>query len=174
MWSSFLRSLLILWFSCFLYACGYTLAGKPTLLNPEWKTIYIPPWKNYTGEKAVGELLAQELRKKIAQDGFLIPVFSPDSADLILQGEVLKVYFEPVAYATFGQTKTRNIQFEGKFALIEIRTAKKIYENPKITRYETYRVKEDASNLLNPGKDEALRLLVKDLSELIMQELFNR
>jgi hypothetical protein len=163
-----------LWFSCFLYACGYTLAGKPTLLNPEWKTIYIPPWKNYTGEKAVGELLALELRKKIAQDGFLVPVFSPESADLILQGEVLKVYFEPVAYATFGQTKTRNIQFEGKFALIEKRTAKKIYENPKITRYETYRVAEVASNLLNPGKDEALRLLVKDLSELIMQELFNR
>jgi hypothetical protein len=163
-----------LWFSCFLYACGYTLAGKPTLLNPEWKTIYIPPWKNYTVEKAVGELLAQELRKKIAQDGFLVPVFSPYSADLILQGEVLKLYFEPVAYATFGQTKTRNIQFEGKFALIERRTAKKIYENPKITRYETYRVAEVASNLLNPGKDEALRLLVKDLSELIMQELFNR
>jgi len=174
MWSSFLRNLLILWFSGFLYACGYTPAGKPTLLNPEWKYIYIPPWKNYTGEKALGELLAFELRKKIAQDGFLVPVYSPDSADLILQGEVLKVYFEPVAYATFLQTKTRNIQFEGKFVLIEKRTGKKIYENPKITRYESYRVAEVTSNLLNPGKDEALRLLVKDLSELIMQELFNR
>jgi len=174
MWSSFLRSLSILWFSCFLYACGYTLAGKPTLFNPEWKTIYIPPWKNYTGEKAVGELLAFELRKKIAQDGFLMPTYSSESADLILQGEVLKVYVEPVAYATFLQTKTRNVQFEGKYALIERKTGKKIYENPKITRYETYRVAEVTSNLLNPGKDEALRLLVKDLSELIMQELFNR
>ncbi len=174
MWSSFLRSLSILLFSCFFYACGYNLAGKPTLLNSEWKTIYIPPWKNYTGEKAVGELLALELRKKIAQDGFLVPVYSPDSADLTLQGEVLKVYVEPVAYAAFLQTKTRKVQFEGKYALIERKTGKKIYENPRITRYETYRVAEVTSNLLNPGKDEALRLLVKDLSELIMQELFNR
>jgi len=170
----FLRNLSILWFSFFLLACGYTPAGNPLILSPEWKTIYIPPWKNYTGEKAIGELLAIELRKKIAQDGFLTPVYSADSADLILQGEVLRVYIEPVAYATFLQTKTRNIQFEGRYALIDRKSGKKMYENPKITRFESYRVVDVSSNLLNPGKDEAVRLLVKDLVELIMQELFHR
>ncbi len=168
----FLKSLLILWFSFFVFACGYTPVGRPTFLQPEWKTIYIPPWKNFTGESALGELLAKELRLRIAQEGYLTPVFSEEEADLILWGEILKVYFEPLAYDVFLVTKTRSVQFEGKYFLLEKKTGKKLYENPKISKSDTYRVREESSTLLNPGKKEVLNQLVKDLGELIIQEIF--
>lgn len=167
-----LRNLLILLFlSISLWGCGYTLQERPTYFKLHWKTIYIPPFKNYTQEPEMGELLAYELRHRFSQGKLLIPVYSEDESDLILKGEITKVYVEPISYEVFLQTKERKILFEGRFQLIERITQEKIYENKKFSRFETYRVSEALTGLLDPGKKEALRKLSQDLSELIFHEI---
>ncbi|BAU23910.1 hypothetical protein THC_1545 [Caldimicrobium thiodismutans] len=155
-----------------LWACGYTLQERPSYFKSHWKTIYIPPFKNYTQESEMGELLAYELRHRFSQGRLLIPVYREEEADLIFKGEITRVYVEPVSYEVFLQTKERKILFEGKFQLIERITQEKIYENRKFNRFETYRVSEALTGLLDPGKKEALKKLSKDISELIFQEIF--
>lgn len=175
MWSSFQRNWLILWwFSVLLVSCGYNFQLRPSYFKIEWKTIYIPPWKNFTSETFLGELLAYELRHKFAQGRLLIPVFEESQADLILKGEVVRVYLEPLAYETFVQTKERKISFKGKYQLIDRRENKVIVENLDLNRYEIYRIPLEGTTVLDPGREEALRLLVKDLSEIIFHEIIFR
>lgn len=172
MWFLFRKSWLTLWwFSILLVSCGYNFQLRPSYFKPEWKTIYIPPWKNFTSETFLGELLAYELRHKFAQGKFLLPVFEESQADLILKGEVIRVYLEPVAYETFIQTKERKISFKGKYQLIERRENKVIAENLDLNRYEIYRISLERTMVIDPGREEALRLLVKDLAEVIFQEI---
>ena len=122
----------------------------------------------------MGEFLAYELRHRFGQGSLLIPVYREEEADLILTGEVTKIYLEPISYEVFLQTKERKILFEGRFQLIERITKDIIYENKRFSRFETYRVSEALTGLLDPGKKEALRRLSQDISELIFQEILFR
>lgn len=172
MWFLFRKNWLILWFfSLFLISCGYSFYLKPNYFKAEWRTIYIPPWKNFTSEPFLGELLAYELRHKFAQGNLLIPVFDENKADLIFRGEVIRVYLEPIAYETFIQTRERKVSFKGRYQLIDRKENKVVAENLDLNRYETYRVPIEETNILDPGREEALRLLVKDLAEVIFQEI---
>lgn len=171
MWFLSLKNLLILWFLSFLFvSCGYKFFDRPSYFKPEWHTIYIAPWKNFTSETSIGEILSYEIRNKLAQGKFLMPVYNEAKADLILKGEVTKVYLEPVSYETFIQTKERKIQFEGKYQLIEKKEGKVILEG-KLSRYEIYRVSEEFGNVMDPGREEAIKLLAKDLADIILQEI---
>ncbi len=168
----FQKNLLILfWISLFLGACGYSFQERPAYFNPEWKSIFIPPFKNYTQETAFGELLAYELRHRFAQGKLLIPTFKEDSADLVLKGEILRIYLEPISYETFLQTRERRILCQVSFVLLERKTNKLFYENKGLSYFETYRVVGVIEGLLDPGKEEALKLLARDISELIFQEI---
>lgn len=173
MWSLFLRnSLILLFLSTSLFSCGYTIFDKPTYFKETWQTIYIAPFKNYTQEPELGEWLAYELRHKFAQGKVLLPVYREEDADLILKGEIHRVYIEPISYQVFLQTRERKILFEGKIELIERKTQQVIYVNPKISRFEIYRVSEITQQILDPGKYEALKNLSKDLAEIIFQEIW--
>lgn len=122
----------------------------------------------------MGERLAYELRHKFSQGKFLIPVYREEEADLLLRGEITRIYIEPVAYEVFLQTRERKVHFEGKFQLIERKTGTIIYENLKFTRFETYRVLENVIGPLDLGRKEALIKLSQDLSELIFQEIWSK
>lgn len=165
------KNLLILLFSLFfLCACGYKFQVRPDYFKSEWHTIYIPPWKNFTSETPLGELLAYKLRYKLSQGNFLIPVYDESKADLILKGEIKRVYLEPISYERFIQTKERRINFVGKYWLIDKKENKIILERT-LSRYEVYRVPVEATALLDPGREEALEILADDLSEIILQDL---
>lgn len=166
---------LILWFlSLFLTSCGYNFLERPAHFAPHWKTVYIPPFKNYTQEPEIGELIAYELRHKFAQGRLLIPVSGEEGADLLLKGEVTRILLEPISYEVFLVTKERKILFEGRIELIERKTGRKLYENSRLTLFETYRIREDLAGSLEIGKAEALRNLARDLAELIFQEILIR
>jgi hypothetical protein len=166
--------LILLFLSFLIFSCGYSIQERPSYFKSSWKTIYIPPFKNYTQEPEIGERLAYALRHKFSQGKILIPVSREEEADLILKGEITKIYIEPIAYEVFLQTKERKVYFEGRFQLVERITGEKIYENKKFTRFETYRVSEKAVGPLDPGKKEALLKLCEDLAELIFQEIWFR
>ncbi|WP_022854924.1 LPS assembly lipoprotein LptE [Thermodesulfobacterium thermophilum] len=171
MWFLSLRNLLILWFSFILLGCGYSFYQRPLYLKEDWKTIYIPPWKNYSSETSLGEYLSYYLRHKFAQGQFLLPVYDEDRADLVLKGEIKRVYLDPISYETFLVTKERKISFEGEYQLIERKTGKVILKRP-ISRYEVYRVaQQQVVNFLDPGREEALKLLSQDLAEIILQDI---
>ncbi|MCX7873000.1 MAG: LPS assembly lipoprotein LptE [Caldimicrobium sp.] len=154
-----------------LFACGYSFYERPKVFQPHWKTIFIPPFKNYTQDPEFSEMLAYELRHKFAQGKILLPVYREEEADLVLRGEVTRIYVEPISYEVFLQTRERRVLFEGKFQLLERKTQQKIHENPKLTRFETYRVLEIPQGSVELGKVEALRKLSQDIAELIFQEI---
>ncbi|MDM7202702.1 MAG: LptE family protein [Thermodesulfobacteriaceae bacterium] len=173
MWFLFRKNLLILWWLNFLLlGCGYTFYERPTYFKDTWKSIYIAPFKNYTQEPELSEWLAYELRHKFAQGKLLKLTYSEEQADLLLKGEIKRIYLEPVSYEVFLQTRERKILFEGKVELIERATQQKIYENPKISRFEVYRVSEATTQIHDLGKYEALKRLAKDLSEIIFQDIW--
>lgn len=171
MWYMYLRNSLILWLLSFLiFSCGYQFLERPSYFKADWKTVYIAPWKNFTSEVALGEMLAYELRHKLAQGKFLMPIYDESKADLVLKGEITRVYLVPIAYETFIQTKERKIEFEGKYQLIDRKGGRIILEG-KLMRYEIYRIPIETTNVMDPGREEALKFLTKDLADLILQEI---
>jgi len=101
----------------------------------------------------------------------LVPVYDQTKADLVLRGEVKKIYFDPVSYETFLITKERKINFEGEYQLIEQKTGKVLLKRT-INRYEIYRVNQsEVVTFLDPGREEALKVLSQDLAELILQDI---
>jgi len=167
---SFRKNLLILLLSSVVLGCGYSLSKRPAYFKPEWKTIYIAPWKNFSSETELGYLIAEKLRLKLATGNFLIPVYNEEKADLVLEGEVIKVCISPSVYASVIETRERKVSFWGRFKLIERKTGKVIVER-KIRRFETYRVPPTTSIIVDPGKEEALNLLTQDLADFVLEAI---
>ncbi len=166
----FRKSLLILLLSSLFLGCGYSLSKRPSYFKAEWKTVYIPPWKNFSSETGLGYLIAEKLRLKLAEGNLLVPVYNKKEADLILKGKVIKVCISPSVYATITETKERKVSFWGEFELIEKKTGKIIFKK-KIQRFETYRVPSTSSIIVDPGKEEAVRLLTDDIADMVLEAI---
>ena len=69
--------------------CGYQFAASGSGLPPQAKTIYVEAFGNHTRVTGINDEFMRYLKDEIANHKRLELVDSPDSADLLLSGEVL-------------------------------------------------------------------------------------
>lgn len=165
---------LLLCFALFLVSCGYQLEGRPRQFAPQWKTIYVPVWKNPTADIQFGEIMAEALRERIELAGDLKLAKTEDEADLVFQGELVSVWVGGLSYNVYTQTLERRVSVKAKARLVERETGRVIWQNDHIYRYEDYPVvQEVTSEQVDPGRDIALRKISKDLAEIIYHQIIS-
>ncbi|AEH44220.1 hypothetical protein Thein_0337 [Thermodesulfatator indicus DSM 15286] len=164
------RLFIALFFLFSLCSCGYQLEGRPTNFSSKWKTIYVPVWKNPTSEIRLGEILAQELRKRIEMAGDF-QITDQDDADLILEGQILSVSVGGLSYNIYTETLERRVYLRARAKLID-KTGHVIWRNDSLSRTEEYPVfREVVGEEVDPGRELALQKICQDLAEIIYHQI---
>ncbi|WP_022853709.1 LPS assembly lipoprotein LptE [Thermodesulfatator atlanticus] len=167
-----MKKCLLVFLFCLLCACGYQLEGRPSNFNPSWHTIYIPVWENPTAEIRLGEIIAQELRKRVELAGDL-KIAPKDQADLILEGEIVSVSVGGLSYDVYTKTLERRVYLRAK-AILKDREGRIIWQNSNISRYEDYPVEsENVGEEVDPGREIALEKICRDLAEIIYHQIIS-
>ncbi|WP_210534592.1 LPS assembly lipoprotein LptE [Thermosulfurimonas marina] len=150
-------------------SCGYHLRGRPPGFSSEWKSLYVEIFRNRTSETRAGVLLTEALRERFARSGFLKLASSPKEADLVLSGEVVRLWIGGVSYNRYTETLERRLSVELR-AELRAPHGKILWRNTHLTRYETYPV-EGTSEVIDPGREIALRKLAEDLADIIYHQI---
>lgn len=153
-----------------LTSCGYHLRGRPPGFSSEEKSLYVEIFRNRTSETRAGVLLSEALRERFARSGFLRLVDSPQRADLVLSGEILRLSVGGVSYNRYTETLERRLSVELR-AELRAPGGRILWRNTHLTRYETYPVEGIASGVIDPGREAALRKLTEDLADIIYHQI---
>lgn len=80
-----------------LTGCGYHFVKVSGVIPSDVKKVYIPPFKNKTGEPDIGFIVASSLSRQFIKSGMLIPTKKMD-ADAEIIGVVRKVTYRSRIY----------------------------------------------------------------------------
>ncbi len=154
-----------------LFSCGYHREGRPQQWS-SWRTIALPVWENPTADIRFGEMMAAALRERFALSGFLKQA-PKDKADLVLEGKVLSIGVGGLSYDVYTQTLERRVNVRVKVCLRERKTNRVIWE-ATLSRFQDYPVTQSESGTVDPGREEALVQMARDLADIIYHRLLSR
>lgn len=144
--------------------CGYHVAGHAAQLPSEWKTIAVPAFKNDTTRYRIEQrFTAAVIREFITRTKYRV-VQDTESADGVLQGEVLSIDTTPVLFnATTGEVTTMLVTVHTKVELIDSQTQKPVYENDDMVFRDEYQISTDVKSFFEQ-QDPALERMSRDLA----------
>ncbi len=152
-------------------SCGYRLEGRPANFSPQWKTIYVPVWKNPTMDIRFGEIMAEALRERIELAGDLKLINNADRADLVFEGEILAIWVSGLSYNVYTQTLERRVSVRARAKVVERASGRVVWRNDNIYRYQDYPVvQEVVGEEIDPGRDLALKKISEDLAEILYHQ----
>jgi outer membrane lipopolysaccharide assembly protein LptE/RlpB len=154
-----------------LAACGYHVAGRAAHLPSDWKTIAIPAFKNDTTRYRVEQRFTQAvIREFISRTKYRI-VQDADSADAVLNGEVLSIETSPVLFdATTGQVTTMLVTVHSKVRLVDNKTKKLVYQNDDMTFRDEYQISSDVTTFFEE-QDPALERMSRDFASQLVSNV---
>ncbi|OAG27747.1 LPS assembly lipoprotein LptE [Thermodesulfatator autotrophicus] len=165
-----LRIFISIFFLVSLCSCGYQLEGRPVHFSPAWQKIYVPVWENPTSEIRLGEILAQELRKRIEMAGDF-KITDEEEADLILRGEIISVSVGGLSYDIYTETLERRVYLRAQAELVD-KEGHVIWRNNNLSRTEEYPVfRERVGEEVDPGRELALQKMCEDMAEIIYHQI---
>jgi hypothetical protein len=119
-------------------ACGYSLAGRASTLDPSIKVIQFQTLTNLTSLSGVEQRLSGAIARELAARGHFRVQSSPDGADADLTGAVTRFDFYPVAFDSEGRATQYQVAVTARVALKSLPEGKSIWENPAYTFRENY------------------------------------
>ncbi len=155
-----------------LGACGYHCESRPAYWSPKWQTIAIPVFENPTAEIRLGAILASALRDRLTLSR-LFKLAPLAQADVVLQGKILFVSISGLSYNVYTQTLERRVTVRVKIRLVERTTNKTIWEGV-LNRFQDYPVVSGQGETFDPGREEALEEMSRDLADIVYHKLVAR
>jgi hypothetical protein len=119
-------------------ACGYTLAGRASTLDPSIKVIQFQTLTNLTSLSGVEQRLSGAIARELAARGNFRVQSSADGADADLTGAVTRFDFYPVAFDNEGRATQYQVAVTARVALKSLPGGNSIWENPAYTFRENY------------------------------------
>jgi len=171
------RFLAVLFLILLLSGCGYTTGS---LLPDNLKTIYIDNFKNEISVSSepsgkhgfriyrpgVENEITAAIIDQFIFDGLLQAV-SNDSADLILSGELIDYYKEPLRYDKFDNVEEYRIIVTINMKLFDTTHNKAMWEAKNFIGYDTYRL----TGAFATGEGEAREGAIKDLAQKVSEKV---
>ncbi len=149
-------------------ACGYHRVERSAAI-PSWiKTIYIAPFSNRSSELLLGVWITDDLRREFLRGGAL--ALAPrDQADVILEGDVIRVETAGLSFLTYNQATERRISAECALKIIDRKTGQVLWQTNNLNRDEGFLVGQDLVQT-EGFKEGAL----KQLSRYMAQTIYHR
>ena len=127
-------------FACLTAGCGYQLRGRASFWPPGMKRIYLPVFKNSTGrfqlEAKITEKVINEL---VARTGVVI-VGDQDTADGMIQGEILSFKVDPIMVAEGGTASKYKITVVASVSFTDFLNQTILFHDDNFTFVEEYEV----------------------------------
>jgi outer membrane lipopolysaccharide assembly protein LptE/RlpB len=152
----------------FVAGCGYHVAGRASNLPPDWKTIAVPAFKNDTTQYRIEQrFTAAVTREFLSRTKFRV-VQDTQSADAVLQGEVLSIETSPVLFnATTGEVTTMLVTVHAKVQLTDNKTQKAVYQNDDMLFRDEYQISPDVKSFFQE-EDPALERMSHDFASRLV------
>ncbi len=165
--------------SLILTGCGYT---TKSLLPSRLKTVYIEDFKNKIdissepsdkeGYKIYRPGVETDVTKAIIDqfiiDGYL-QVVEKDDADLILSGELMDYYKQPLRYDKFDNVEEYRIIVTVNMELKDTVKDRVMWEESNFIGYDTYRLTGPFASTEDNARQEAISDLAKKVVEKVIE-----
>jgi hypothetical protein len=167
-----------------LSSCGYHVGGTGALLPPGLKVIAVPPLKNDTDSYRIEQRMTEAVvHEFIARTKYRV-VPSEESADAVLNGEIISVEAIPVVFdttptptsssATLNTTTARAttmlISVHMKVSLAERETGKTLYKNDDYLFRQPYEISTDAAKFFDE-QGPALQRMSRDFAARLVSDV---
>jgi hypothetical protein len=150
----------------FLVSCGY---HNPYVYKGPEKVIYIADWKNRTSELDLDSKIYQSLVKWYQNSGSITITKKKAGADLILAGEIVSIDLPSLSYGSSSSATEVKIRLKIRYILKDLASGKILIEQSGEMWTEDYLV-GDTSTQTSDNQDEALDVIINDLSQKIYQK----
>jgi outer membrane lipopolysaccharide assembly protein LptE/RlpB len=162
---------LLVFAATFLSACGYHVAGRAANLPSEWKTIYIPAFKNDTTRYRIEQRFTEAVIRQFLQRTKYRIVQDPENADAVLTGEVLAIETAPMLFdATTGQVTTSLVTIHTKVVLTDKQSEKPVYENDDMVFRDEYQISSDVQSFFEE-QDPAIERMARDFAAQLVSNV---
>ncbi|MFW6173708.1 MAG: LPS assembly lipoprotein LptE [Elusimicrobiota bacterium] len=135
-----MKKVTVLAIICFLFVqCGYHLRGRGSFLPEHIKNIYIPMFENKTTRFQLDVKLTQSVIDELVARGKLEIVGNIQSADAVLNGEIVSFRATPVGFTAQTTADRYSITIVSKIVVRDLINKKVLYRNtyfPYQTEYE--------------------------------------
>ena len=168
------RIAVLLGFVLLIAGCGYHVAGRASNLPPDWRTIAVPAFKNDTTQYRIEQrFTAAVTREFLSRTKFRV-VQDAQSADAVLQGEVLSIETSPVLFnATTGEVTTMLVTVHAKVQLTDNKTQKAVYQNDDMLFRDEYQISPDVKSFFQE-EDPALDRMSHDFASHLVANVVER
>jgi outer membrane lipopolysaccharide assembly protein LptE/RlpB len=148
--------------------CGYHVAGRASNLPPDWKTIAVPAFKNDTTQYRIEQRFTAAVTREFLSRTKYRVVQDAQSADAVLQGEVLSIETSPVLFnATTGEVTTMLVTVHAKVQLTDNKTQKAVYQNDDMLFRDEYQISPDVKSFFQE-EDPALERMSHDFASRLV------
>ena len=118
--------------------CGYTLAGRGTVLPANIRTIGVPTFTNHTPVFNLETLLTQKVRGELIGRGKYQVLPQDTGVDAVLIGDVTTVAVTPINFNDQQLASRYTITIVANIQLRDVRENKVLWENPSMLFRQDY------------------------------------
>jgi outer membrane lipopolysaccharide assembly protein LptE/RlpB len=128
-----------------LSGCGYALVGTGNVLDPAFKTLYVPAFVNRTTRVELEQRVTQAVSDEFVSRGRLRLVTDPKAADIVLRGSMDSFNLAPVGFEQ-GRATQYQISITANIELLDHRHEDKVlWKNDQYRFVENYEVSLDTT-----------------------------
>jgi TolB-like protein len=151
--------------------CGYKPAGKGKSLPADIKTIAVPIFQNSSlkyrvEQRFTGAVIEEVLRRARA----LHVTTTTDGADAVLRGDIRSFSARGNILDAQGRTRVWNVRIIVSATLIDQRTRKVLYQNPRMIFEGDYQLSDDPQSFFNE-ENPAVDRIAKDFAQTIISTI---
>jgi hypothetical protein len=166
---------IVLVFALFLSGCGYYF---PHVYNGPARIVYMPTWQNRTNKLELNNKIYQSLARWFQKSEAINLTKDNTKGDLILTGEILSIDLPSVSWDGVSVATSTKVKLFVRYVLKDLKTGAILWEVPRKLYTADFTLNRGNintdPNTFNITEDEALKLIIEDMSEHIYLGILNK
>ncbi len=143
--------------------CGYSLGGR---LPPHIKTVAVPLFANRTQEPAVEHFITRAVVDAFTTNGQL-KVVGPESADSILEGEIVGYQLQPVSFNQAANVREYRLVVTLNLRFRDVRSNEPLLDEKGVQEKADFQTATEVSGSI-AREEGALRQAARDIGRAIV------
>lgn len=158
---------IVLVFALFLSGCGYYF---PHVYHGPARVVYMPTWQNRTNKLELNNKIYQSLARWFQKSEAISLTKDNTKGDLILTGEILSIDLPSVSWDGVSDATSTKVKLFVRYVLKDLKTGAILWEVPRKLYTADFVINRD--NTIT--EDEALKIIIEDMSEHIYLGILNK
>ena len=148
-------------------SCGYY---NPHVYSGPARVFYMPNWQNRTNKLGLDNRIYLSMARWFQKSEALDLTKEKGRADLILAGEITSIDLPSVSWDSISNSTGNKVRLFVRYVLKDLKTGEIIWEEPK----KLYTTDYADRTVTTTGEDEALKVIIEDMSEDIYLGVLNK